>query len=126
MKEQTIRVIKVSPMRTPEVVTLTNELRELQKAVSIEASYVGYIECLYMEDGVDLLLNEEGKLINLPLNRIVDSDIICGTFYVVGVDEESGEFCSLNEQQIEKYTKRFARLEHFGPAIEERIRAMFC
>jgi len=126
MKEQTIRVLKVSPMQIPEVVALTNELKELQKAVSIEAPYVGYIECYYMEDGVDLLLNEEGKLIGLPLNRIVDSDIICGTFYVVGVDEDTGEFCSLTDAQVEKYMARFLLPEKFSPELVLSFREYFC
>lgn len=38
MKEREIKVLKVPPCKAPEVVTLVNELDELQKAVSIESA----------------------------------------------------------------------------------------
>lgn len=56
--------------------------------------------------------NEEGKLLGLPMNRAltdesgVPYDIVCGTFFVVGIGDE--DFTSLTEQQIEKYRKKYA------------------
>ena len=58
------------------------------------------------------VLNEEGKLLSLPMNRAltdesgVPYDIVCGTFFVVGIGDE--DFTSLTEQQIEKYRKKYA------------------
>lgn len=54
----------------------------------------------------------EGKLLGLPMNRAltdesgVPYDIVCGTFFVVGIGDE--DFTSLTEQQIEKYRKKYA------------------
>ncbi|MBQ7541450.1 MAG: DUF3846 domain-containing protein, partial [Clostridia bacterium] len=58
-----------------------------------------------------LVCNENGKIDNLPLNRaLVDddgrvTDIIAGTFFVCGTDEE--DFASLDDAAAQKYLKRF-------------------
>ena len=108
MKEREIKVLKVSPRKAPEVVTLVNELEELQKAVSIGADYVGLIEIIDIDDDICALCNEEGKLIGLPPNRRIGHDVICGTFYIIGVDSEEGELTSLSDDDIEKYKAIFA------------------
>lgn len=51
-------------------------------------------------------------MLGLPMNRAltdesgVPYDIVCGTFFVVGIGDE--DFTSLTEQQIEKYRKKYA------------------
>lgn len=112
-KENRIRVLKVAPMSKPEVVELDNDLDSLQKAVSIGAGYQGLIELISLEAGVDLLCNEEGKLIPLQLNRQVGMDIIAGVFYVVGSDDE-GNLCSLTEEKLSKYSDRFSEPEDYA------------
>lgn len=58
------------------------------------------------------IVNEEGKMLGLPMNRAltdesgVPYDIVCGTFFVVGIGDE--DFTSLTEQQIEKYREKYA------------------
>lgn len=58
------------------------------------------------------IVHGEGKLLGLPMNRAltdesgVPYDIVCGTFFVVGIGDE--DFTSLTEQQIEKYRKKYA------------------
>lgn len=110
MKERMIKVLKVEPKKEPEVVLLDNNLRALQEAVSIGADSVGLIEILPFDTGVCLLLNEEGKLIELEPNRRFGMDILCGVFYVVGEDEE-GNLTSLSEETIEHYKEYFRRWE---------------
>ena len=112
MKEKEIKVLMVEPGKAPSVTTITNELESLQKAVSIGADYVGYIEIIGIDDNVCILCNEEGKLINLEPNRRFYNDIICGVFYVVGEDDE-GNLTSLSEKSIEYYTEYFAKPETF-------------
>lgn len=114
MKENTITVLKVAPMMPPEVVTLKNELRSLQEAVSIGADYVGLIEIVYLDRKNCLLLNEEGKLIGLTPNRRYGCDILCGVFYVLGTDDE-GEFTSLCPEELEHYKNLFAKPEVIDP-----------
>lgn len=98
--EKTIKVIMVEPMKEPYPAEVENTLEGLQKGVG------GYIETVYLEDGVMLVCNEEGKLIGLPGNRSLGNDIIAGTFFVAGRNDE-GEFVSLTEDKIRQYSARF-------------------
>ena len=67
------------------------------------------------------IANEEGKLLSLPMNRAltdesgVSYDIVCGTFFVVGIGDE--DFTSLTEQQIEKYRKKYANEMVFSTPV---------
>lgn len=104
--EEKLTVVKVEPQKPPEVVTIGKELEDLQAAVG------GRIEVVYpYEDMVGLLMNEEGKMLGMQLNRSLRDeegqiyDIIAGTFYVVGLRED--DFCSLTDQQIENYLSKY-------------------
>lgn len=108
MKEKEIKILKIEPCKAPEVVTLVNELEELQKAVSIGADYVGLIEIIAIDDDICILCNEEGKLIGLPPNRRIGHDVICGVFYILGENPDEGELISLSDDDIEKYKAIFA------------------
>ena len=103
-QEMTVLVIK--PNEHPVVKRISNELESLQHEVD------GYIECIYpFDDMVALICNEEGKNQGHQLNRgLYDEDdklydIIAGTFLIVGLGEE--DFCSLTEEQIEKFRDMF-------------------
>ncbi len=125
MKEKEIKVLMVEPKKEPVVTTLQNELESLQAAVSIGASYVGYIEIIGIDDNICILCNEEGKLINLEPNRRFYDDILCGVFYVVGEDDE-GNLTSLSDKDIEYYTKYFAKQETFHDGdVEKAISVKF-
>lgn len=104
--EEKIKVIKVEPKKEPEVVMLNNEYKDLSAAVG------GLIQVVYpYSDKVGLMMNDEGKLLGMEPNRSLKDedgniyDVIAGTFYVVGLDEE--DFGSLSEELIEKYMKKF-------------------
>ena len=124
MKEKFIEVVKVSPQKPAEIVKIENTLEGLQKAVSIEAPYIGLIEIIQPDNEEDwqicLLCNEEGKILNLPPNRRIGNDIICGTFYITSQDR-FGNLASLNETPKEKYLKRFAEPEFIDPAELDKI-----
>ena len=92
-------------MKTPTVQEIDASLESMQRIVG------GDIEAVYpFDDPVAIVCNEEGKLLSLPMNRAltdesgVPYDIVCGTFFVVGIGDE--DFTSLTEQQIEKYRKK--------------------
>lgn len=114
MKEKTIKVLKVEPKKAPEVVTLENNLKALQKAVSIGASYVGLIEIIDIDENSCILCNEEGKLIALEPNRRFLGDILCGVFYITGQDRH-GNLTSLSEDNIKRFKKLFAIPEDISP-----------
>lgn len=111
MKGKEITVVKVEPLKLPCIVKIRNDLDSLQKAVSIGAEEQGLIEFVYLEDNVSILCNEEGKLIGLPANRRLGSDILCGVFYIVG-ESKSGNLISLTPAQQKKYSQMFERVEY--------------
>ena len=101
-----MRVVLVEPGKKAVVKAIDGSLEGMQKTVG------GYIEAIAVDDhGTCLVCNENGKIDNLPLNRVlVDedgkiTDIIAGTFFVCGTDEE--DFASLDDATAQMYLKRF-------------------
>lgn len=104
-----IKILIVEPNKEPYEKQIEDTLEEMQNIVG------GLIECVALEENVDLVCNEEGKIYELEMNRIITNDIICGTFFVVG--QKGGDTISLTEEQIKKYKKHFS-LERHRVAIE--------
>ena len=99
-KEQEIRVLMVEPHEHPKEFLLKNDLRAMQEAVG------GLIDIAGIDDSICILLNDEGKLIGLEGNRRIGDDIIAGSFYVCGSNEE-GELVSLTDVEMERYSEMF-------------------
>lgn len=79
-------------------VAVKNELKALQETVG------GYIQTLKIAEGVVLICNEEGKLLNLEPNTHFYT--INGDFLLVG--ENGEEFGDLTEKQMENLERMFA------------------
>ena len=106
-------ILVVEPKKEPYVKTIDSGLESLQHEVG------GYIEAVYpFDDPVALIVNEEGKLIGLPLNRALYDDegrlydVTSGTMLVVGLGEES--FTSLSPELMEKYKAVYQQPELFA------------
>ena len=102
MSDETIKVLVVEPMKPCRVAEIPDKLEVMQAIVG------GYIqEVAPFAEPVVIVCNEEGKLQDLPYNRpLVDRngvpyDILCGTFFLAGVEGE--HFVSLTDQQIPQY-----------------------
>ena len=95
-----IKVVMVEPHKNHTITTIKTKLENLQEAVG------WLIELIDIEDNVSILCNEEGKLIGLEGNRKLGDDILVGTFFVCGSNNE-GELTSLTDSQIEKYIQFF-------------------
>ena len=109
-----MRVIVVEPKKKPEVREIGDSLESMQKIVG------GLIEAVYpFDEPVALIANEEGKLLNLPLNRALRDDegtvydIISGTFFLCAAPPDSDHFAGLTDQQVKTYMERFAMPEMF-------------
>ena len=108
-----LSVLVVEPMKEPYVKEIDPGLHALQAEVGgdIAASYP-------FDDPVGLVLNDEGKLVGLELNRSLRDehgeiyDIVAGTFLVVCLGEEN--FTSLPPEMIQKYTEQFKKPELFA------------
>ena len=105
-------VLVVEPEKTPYPQEIGTDLEALQKAVG------GYIQAVYpYDEPVAIIVNEEGKLNGLPLNRALrdDSgspyDVTAGTMLIVGLGDE--DFCSLTPELLRKFTEKFKTPEQF-------------
>lgn len=107
MNVEKIKVLIVEPTLDPCVKEIENTLEKKQKIVG------GLIEFVELEDDIDLICNEKGKIYNLPMNRIIKNDIICGTFIIAG--QKNGESISLKDEQIKKYKSYFKLRNHTIP-----------
>lgn len=101
-----MKCLLVKPWEHPKIVEIASGLESLQKAVG------GMIQAVYpYDDPVAIVCNEEGKLLNLPANRLLKNeegiayDILCGDFLIVGLNEEN--FADLSDELIEKYMDIF-------------------
>ena len=90
-----MKVLVFKPNEESFTANIKNELRALQETVG------GYIETVKIDKDTTLICNEEGKLKGFEANRIINGDLIVGTFLLCGI--KGPEFCSLTEEQISKY-----------------------
>ena len=109
-----IRILVIKTNEEPHQLKIPHTLEDMQNVVG------GLVEYVELEHNVDLICNDEGKLLNLELNRVLGNDIIAGTFFIAG--QHKGETISLSRKQIKKY-KRIFRLEkdkHFIDYLKTR------
>ena len=94
-----IRVMVVEPDKPPYVLEIPNGLKAMQDLVG------GYIETVTLSGTAVLVRNEYGKFMGLKPNRMLNNDMLAGTFFVSGY--RLGEFISISPQDIEKYETEF-------------------
>ncbi|MBT2728415.1 DUF3846 domain-containing protein [Bacillus sp. ISL-75] len=105
-----IQIVVVEPNKKPYKKIMKNDLKAMNEIVG------GYIEVINIgttKSGgrVAITLNEEGKLMGLPVNRaIVGFDILVGTFFITAYNME-GDNISLTDQEANYYIKRFTPVE---------------
>ena len=104
-----MRILLIKPDEFPIDAEIDGSLEEMQNLVE------GHIQAFYplSDPDVAIICNEEGKLQNNTLNRIlVDEkgnviDAIRGTFFLCAAPAGSEEFSSLSEEKINKYSYVF-------------------
>ena len=91
-------VLLFEPGKYPRSVSV-DTLEEMQQLVG------GWITATYpFNDPVALVANDEGLLLKLPFNRMVDPyHPIVGNFFLAGIGKE--DFISLSPELMEKYEK---------------------
>lgn len=117
-----MKVIILEPGKLARVDFIGTELEDLQKVVGgrIEPAY-------YFEEPVCMVVNEEGKILELPLNRTVYNDkhemidIVAGTAFIC--DCSTSKFKGLTQKQIDKYMDEFKYPEQFFK-INNKIKAL--
>lgn len=111
-ESEKIKVVLLEPGKVARVTEIDVSLEGMQKVVG------GLIEPVYyFQEQVCCIVNEEGKMRGLDLNRgVYDEkkhliDIIAGTAFICDCSGE--HFGSLTEEQLKKYSKQFKYPEKF-------------
>ena len=99
-----MRIMIKEPEKDPRTIVIDHSLRTLQDLVG------GYIEHVpFFVLGTGLIINEEGKLRDLPYNFSLYGDSIVGNALFVGEDGE--EFTDLTDEQVDSIRAAFALVE---------------
>lgn len=107
-----MRVLKVCPNQEPVLVDIGDDYESTYQIIG------GYIERNFpFDDPVAIICNEEGKLLNLPLNRAIVvngeiKDVIAGNFIITGLKNGISEI-SLSDELAKKYMEIFKAPEMF-------------
>lgn len=109
-----MKVIMVNPGEYAAKVEIGNDLKDMQAAVG------GYIQAIYpFDDPVAIVCNEEGKVNNMPFNRVLYNedlepyDVICGPFFICGLTEDN--FGDIPEELVKDYLYKFYLPERIYP-----------
>jgi len=96
-----LRVVMLESGKPAYAAEIADELRAMQHAVN------GYIEVAYpFQDNAVLIANEEGLIRDMEINRVINGQLYVGPLVVIG-DNCDGSFCSLTDEQTEKYLSAF-------------------
>lgn|SRR3982751_557782 len=108
-----IQVVICEPLKEPYKKIIPNKLESMQEIVD------GYIEILTIgktetNGTIAITLNEEGKLNDLPLNKIIHgrggSDALVGTFFITAFNMQ-GDNISLSDGQCDRIIRLFKGTE---------------
>lgn len=97
MADKIKAIIKRPDEKKGHVTWISNTLENLQRSVG------GLIEVFRFASDCAIICNEEGKLMNLPLNCYCVGELFVGDIVVVGVD--GSEFCDVPESALEMWRK---------------------
>lgn len=108
MSDNHLTILVVEPGIPPYPRQILDTLQAMQAIVG------GDIEAIYpYEDPVALVCNSSGKFAGLQPNRLLrlesgdPYDVVCGTFFLAGLGEET--FVSLTPDQLQKYEALYSR-----------------
>lgn len=111
-QQEKLTVLLIEPGCYPKTIEIEPGLKALQRAVG------GWVETVYpWEDKAAIIVNEEGKLEQLPLNRALRTnegeiyDITAGNMLIVGLGIDN--FASLTPEQLRHYEALFHQPETF-------------
>ena len=123
METKKIKVLVLRPNEAPQVEEHTETLETWQGLVD------GLIQVIYPhDDDTCIILNDEGKLLDMPMNRPLRDadgrayDVMCGTIIIARAPVDSEYFESLTDEQVAKYSQMYA--EPIREADENTFKAM--
>ncbi len=87
-----MRIILYEVGKKPVAKEIENELSTMKQIVG------GWIETFTQPNGIILVCNEEGKLIGLPMNRVMFNEPIVGNFFLCRSNGE--DFAGVTDDDI--------------------------
>ena len=95
-----IKVVIKEPGKAAREIEIENTLERLQKLVG------GRIETLWFAKNVWMIVNEEGKIRDLPFNFYLWDDVIVGPAIFVGSDGDELDDCPVSAQTIDRIIQK--------------------
>lgn len=87
--------------------------KEIDATLEAEQAVVGgLITVSYpYKEMVGIVSNDEALMLNMPFNRSIEGGYggIFGTFFICGLEDD--HFCSLTDEQVERYKRKFHKAE---------------
>lgn len=105
-----IRALMVEPRMLPVKKELLPTTEALIQAISVGMSDIGDLKKIKLGEDIFVIYNGNSPL-ELEGNRKVGNQIICGTFYIIGMKNSKPR--SLTDSELQKYTDRFMEIEIF-------------
>lgn len=110
-----MRILLIEPLLPPREVEILGTLESMQALVG------GTIQAVFpFEDPIALICNDDGKLLNLPLNRALRNpdngeiyDVVAGAFFLCGAPPDAENFTDLTPDQVTAYMAKFHNPEQF-------------
>jgi hypothetical protein len=104
-----IQVVVIEPMKKPYKKMIANELSAFNDIVE------GYIENVFIGEKKSkrfgIVINEEGKLKDLPVNRIiVGFDVLVGSMFITAYNYQ-GDNVSLTDAEADRFIRQFTPVE---------------
>lgn len=81
-----------------------HETRVINNLTHFQALVGGYIETVPVDEGMLLLVNEEGKLRGMDPNFEYEDDILCGPVVAVGIRDDSFTSCPIRTDEGMRFT----------------------
>lgn len=113
-------IIHVFAMRVEEDKVFRGRLERKENTLAASRSFVGgYIQVVSLSRDIDLIVNDEGKLEELPYNRVwcdeygKVGDILAGNVFACRHDDE-GNFISILETDIPFILQRLPAFSRIG------------
>lgn len=109
-EENSIKVLLVEPFSKPKMITIENNYKAISKIICGDAD-----EYMPFEDYVALLCNADGKRLSFSASHTVTdietgkTELIYGSFILVGASEFNTEYYSLDDNLIDKYMNLFGK-----------------
>lgn len=112
-------VIEIYAMRVKGNKVYKGRMEKIENSLKATQNFVeGLISVVGLTEEIDIVLNDEGKLDNLPLNRVWKSeteifDILVGNLFCCRHDDE-GNFTSILEKDIPLIQKMLEPIKYIS------------